>query len=75
MDSKLWIDTFHLNGDQKKFAGLPSFTRVNSHAFTKFAVAEFNTYLRLEPNGPFATETRALIEKNQPQMNADKNAD
>jgi tetratricopeptide (TPR) repeat protein len=27
------------------------------------AVAEFNAYLRLEPNGPFATETRALIEK------------
>jgi len=27
------------------------------------AVAEFNTYLRLEPNGPFAAETRALIEK------------
>jgi tetratricopeptide (TPR) repeat protein len=24
---------------------------------------EFNEYLRLEPNGPFATETRALIEK------------
>jgi len=30
---------------------------------TADAVAEFNTYLRLEPNGPFATETRALIEK------------
>ena len=27
------------------------------------ALAEFNTYLRLEPNGPFAAETRALIEK------------
>ena len=27
------------------------------------AVVEFNTYLRLEPNGPFAAETRALIEK------------
>lgn len=30
---------------------------------TTDAVTEFNTYLRLEPNGPFATETRALIEK------------
>jgi predicted Zn-dependent protease len=30
---------------------------------TADAVAEFNTYLRLEPNGPVATETRALIEK------------
>src|SRR6185369_14300004 len=30
---------------------------------TADAVTEFNTYLRLEPNGPFATETRALIEK------------
>jgi tetratricopeptide (TPR) repeat protein len=27
------------------------------------AVAEFNAYLRLEPNGPFAAETRALVEK------------
>lgn len=27
------------------------------------AVTEFNAYLRLEPNGPFAAETRALIEK------------
>jgi lipopolysaccharide biosynthesis regulator YciM len=27
------------------------------------AIAEFNAYLRLEPNGPFAAETRALIEK------------
>ena len=27
------------------------------------AVVEFNAYLRLEPNGPFAAETRALIEK------------
>jgi len=27
------------------------------------AVTEFNQYLRLEPNGPFATETRTLIEK------------
>jgi regulator of sirC expression with transglutaminase-like and TPR domain len=27
------------------------------------AVAEFNAYLRLEPNGPYAAETRALIEK------------
>jgi len=26
-------------------------------------VIEFNEYLRLEPNGPFAAETRALIEK------------
>jgi tetratricopeptide (TPR) repeat protein len=30
---------------------------------TNDAVTEFNAYLRLEPNGPFATETRALIEK------------
>jgi Flp pilus assembly protein TadD len=30
---------------------------------TNDAVAEFNAYLRLEPNGPFAAETRALIEK------------
>ena len=30
---------------------------------TADAVTEFNTYLRLEPNGPFATETRALLEK------------
>ncbi len=30
---------------------------------TADAVAEFNSYLHLEPNGPFATETRALIEK------------
>ncbi len=30
---------------------------------TADAIAEFNTYLRLEPNGPFAAETRALIEK------------
>lgn len=30
---------------------------------TADAVAEFNAYLRLEPNGPFAAETRALIEK------------
>jgi tetratricopeptide (TPR) repeat protein len=27
------------------------------------ALVEFNEYLRLEPNGPFAAETRALIEK------------
>ena len=27
------------------------------------ALIEFNEYLRLEPNGPFAAETRALIEK------------
>jgi tetratricopeptide (TPR) repeat protein len=27
------------------------------------AVVEFNAYLRLEPNGPYAAETRALIEK------------
>ena len=27
------------------------------------AVAEFNEYLRLEPNGPFAAETRALMDK------------
>src|SRR6185436_190390 len=27
------------------------------------AVAAFNEYLRLEPNGPFAQETRALVEK------------
>ena len=30
---------------------------------TSDAVAEFNEYLRLEPNGSFATETRTLIEK------------
>jgi tetratricopeptide (TPR) repeat protein len=30
---------------------------------TADAVIEFNEYLRLEPNGPFATETRALMEK------------
>jgi len=30
---------------------------------TADAVTEFNTYLRLEPNGPFAPETRALMEK------------
>ena len=30
---------------------------------TADAVSEFNAYLRLEPNGPFAAETRALIEK------------
>jgi tetratricopeptide (TPR) repeat protein len=30
---------------------------------TADAVTEFNSYLRLEPNGPFATQTRALIEK------------
>jgi lipopolysaccharide biosynthesis regulator YciM len=30
---------------------------------TADAVTEFNTYLRLEPNGPFATETRALMDK------------
>jgi len=30
---------------------------------TADAVTEFNAYLRLEPNGPFATETRALLEK------------
>jgi tetratricopeptide (TPR) repeat protein len=27
------------------------------------ALAEFDEYLRLEPNGPFAAETRALVEK------------
>lgn len=27
------------------------------------AVVEFTEYLRLEPNGPFAAETRALVEK------------
>jgi len=27
------------------------------------AVTEFNEYLRLEPNGPFATETRTLVDK------------
>lgn len=27
------------------------------------AVAEFDEYLRLEPNGPFAPETRALVER------------
>jgi len=30
---------------------------------TADAVAEFNAYLRLEPNGPLAVETRALLEK------------
>jgi tetratricopeptide (TPR) repeat protein len=30
---------------------------------TADAVSEFNAYLRLEPNGPFAAETRALLEK------------
>jgi Flp pilus assembly protein TadD len=30
---------------------------------TTDALAEFGEYLRLEPNGPFATETRALMEK------------
>lgn len=30
---------------------------------TSDAVAEFNEYLRLEPNGSFANETRTLIEK------------
>ena len=30
---------------------------------TADAVTEFNTYLRLEPNGPFSAQTRALIEK------------
>jgi Tfp pilus assembly protein PilF len=27
------------------------------------ALGEFNEYLRLEPNGPFATETRTLVDK------------
>jgi tetratricopeptide (TPR) repeat protein len=27
------------------------------------ALTEFNEYLRLEPNGPFSTETRTLIDK------------
>ena len=30
---------------------------------TNDALVEFGEYLRLEPNGPFATETRALIER------------
>jgi len=30
---------------------------------TADAVTEFNAYLRLEPNGPFAAETRALMDK------------
>ena len=30
---------------------------------TADALVEFGEYLRLEPNGPFATETRALVEK------------
>jgi len=30
---------------------------------TADALVEFTEYLRLEPNGPFATETRALVEK------------
>ena len=32
IDSNLWIAIFHLNGDQKNCAGLPSFTRLNSYA-------------------------------------------
>jgi len=32
-------------------------------ARTADALVEFGEYLRLEPNGPFATETRALVEK------------
>jgi Flp pilus assembly protein TadD len=30
---------------------------------TADAMVEFGEYLRLEPNGPFAAETRALIDK------------
>jgi len=30
---------------------------------TTDALTEFNEYLRLEPNGPFATETRTLVDK------------
>lgn len=30
---------------------------------TADAVAEFDEYLRLEPNGPFASETRALVDR------------
>ncbi|HEY5885328.1 MAG TPA: hypothetical protein VIT88_11610 [Pyrinomonadaceae bacterium] len=30
---------------------------------TADALVEFNEYLRLEPNGPFATETRTLVDK------------
>ena len=32
-------------------------------ARTPEALVEFNEYLRLEPNGPFANETRALVDK------------
>jgi regulator of sirC expression with transglutaminase-like and TPR domain len=32
-------------------------------ARTSEAVSEFDEYLRLEPNGPMATETRALVDK------------
>lgn len=32
-------------------------------ARTADALVEFDEYLRLEPNGPFATETRALVDK------------
>ena len=30
---------------------------------TADALVEFGEYLRLEPNGPFATETRTLVDK------------
>ena len=30
---------------------------------TTDALVEFGEYLRLEPNGPFAAETRALVDK------------
>ena len=30
---------------------------------TNDALGEFNEYLRLDPNGPFATETRTLVDK------------
>ena len=30
---------------------------------TTEALLEFSEYLRLEPNGPFAAETRALVDK------------
>jgi hypothetical protein len=34
IDSNLWIEIFHLNGDQKNSARLPQFTRHNSHALS-----------------------------------------
>ncbi|HEU4507635.1 MAG TPA: hypothetical protein VFR78_05315 [Pyrinomonadaceae bacterium] len=42
----------------KQFGTLP--LRVSR---TADALTEFGEYLRLEPNGPFAAETRALVDK------------